>query len=77
MALLLEQGRADVNATACGCAPLHRAAYNGKLDACRMLLDNGALASLRISNWNGVTPLQMAVLSNRLRVLNNTKNPPG
>lgn len=51
-----------------GMTPLLYAARDGRLDAARLLVENGA--DLEIREANGITPLLMALLNNQLDVAN-------
>src|SRR4051812_43873504 len=43
-----------------GAQPLHFAAFFGRLDACRLLLDRGADATVHAHGFNGVAPINAA-----------------
>lgn len=65
--LLLEEGRADVNAiTKGGVTPLHRAAMMGHLNICKLLV--AAKANLLIQDEDGETALHRAASRGQIEV---------
>ena len=58
--LLLRKGlKPDLNA--CGATPLHRAAFSGSLESCRLLIESGASVNCKDSSFGDMmTPYQKA-----------------
>ena len=57
--------KADPNVSACGCTALHRAAYAGNLECCRLLLDAGVDINAQDSSFGDLnTALHKAILQN-------------
>jgi len=75
--LLLENGafvdgahEQNDSSALCGCTPLHRAAYNGALEACQLLISNGAsLNALDRSFGDMRTPLMKAASSKKMEII--------
>ncbi len=70
MALLLSKG-ADPNLNSCGCVPLHRSAYAGHYECCRLLAEANADLNVRDSSFGDLnTPLHKAISQGHVNVTN-------